>query len=205
MSFVGIAAGVGAASGIFKIGQGIHQNNLANKVVVPEANYETSPYAVKIMDEANRIKNSRMAGAADAENNIFGSQANATGAINRNSTSGAQALAMLAATQGNTNAAFNGLRAQEGNDFWMKQNAFNNAGQIMIGEGDKKYQDDVRKRQEAIAEKSGLRGAGTQNIGGGMNDLMNNAFMFASNSDMSGGDNARITKVLPGATVSKVG
>ena len=202
MSFVGIAAGVGAATGIFKIAKGAHQNSLANKVVVPEANYETSPYAVKMMDEANRIKDSRMAGAADAENNIFGTQANATGAIGRNATSGAQALAMLAATQGNTNQAFNGLRAQEGNDFWMKQNAFNNAGQLMIGEGDKKYQDALRKRQEAIQEKMALRGAGTQNIGGGMNDIMNNAFMFASNYDGgSGGDNARITKVLPGATV----
>jgi hypothetical protein len=180
MSFIGIAAGVSAASGIYKIAKGAHQNHLANKVVVPEANYETSPYAIKMLDEANRIKDSRMAGAAAAENNIYGSQANATGAIDRNSTSGAQALAMLAATQGNTNQAFSNLRQQEGADQMQKLQNWNNANMGMINEGDKVYQDAVRKRQEAINEKSALRGAGTQNIGGGMNDLTNDAFMMYS-------------------------
>lgn len=177
MSFVGIAVGVG--TGLFKIGKGMRQDNLANKVVVPNANYETSPYAINILDEANRIKNSRMAGAADAERGIYGSQAAVTGAVGRNATSGTQALAMLAAAGGNTNAAFNNLRAQEGNDFWQKENAYNNGNNTMIAEGDKRYADAVRKRQEAIAEKTGLRGAATQNMGGGLNDLANNAFMYS--------------------------
>jgi hypothetical protein len=190
MSFIGVAAGVSAATGIYKIGKGIHQNNLANKVVVPEANYETSPYAVQMLDEANRLKDSRMTGAADAERGIYGSQANATGAINRNATSGAQALAMLAATQGNSNNAFNSLRMQEGQDQQMKLNNFNNASGVMINEGDKVYQDALRKRQEAINEKNALRGAGTQNIGGGMNDLTNDAFMMYS---INNGDNSMPT------------
>lgn len=181
MSFVGVAAGIGAATGVFKIAKGAKQDKLANSVVVPEANYETSPYAIKMLEEANRIKDGRMAGAADAERAIYGSGANAMGAVGRNSTSGAQSLAMLAAINGNTGQAFNALRAQEGNDFWMKQNAVTNAGQIMIREGDKNFQDEVRKRQEAIQEKSALRGAATQNMGGGVNDILNNAFMFSSN------------------------
>lgn len=175
-----LALAAGAGAGLFKAFQGIHQNNLANRIVVPDANYETSPYAIKMLDEANRIKDSRMKGQAEAERNIYGSQSNATGAIGRNATSGSQALALIAAINGNTNNAFNNLRSQEGNDFWMKQNAFNNANQVMIGEGDKTYQDAVRKREEAIQEKMSLRGAGTQNIGGGINDIINNAFMYSS-------------------------
>jgi hypothetical protein len=167
-----------AIGGLYKIGQGIHQNNLANKVVVPQANYDTSPYAMKMLDEANRLKNSQMPGAADATRGIYGAQSNASGAIDRNATSGAQALAMLSASQGTSDNAFNQLRGQEGQYNLEMLNNYNNANQGMINEGDKVYQDRVRKQQQAIAEKNALRGAGTQNLGGGMNDLINTGYMY---------------------------
>lgn len=179
MSFVGVAAGIGAAGGIFKIGQGIHQNNLAKRVKVPDATYETSPYAQRMLEEASRLNNSVQPGYQNSVRNIYGNQSNALGSVERNATSGAQALALDASIQGNTNNAFNGLNQEQNQWTQGMLNNWNNANQGMISEGDKVFQDRVRKQQMAIAEKNALRGAGTQNLGGGINDLANNAFAWA--------------------------
>jgi hypothetical protein len=177
MSFVGVAAGISAGTGVIKMIHGFHQNHLANKINVPEASYETSPYAKKILAEATRLKNSQMPGMSAATANIYGNQANAMGSVERNATSGAQALAMAAGIQGNTNQAFQGLASQQNQYAQNQEQNYVNANQGMINEGDKVYQDRVRQQQQAIAEKNALRGAGTQNIGGGLNDLTNSAFM----------------------------
>jgi hypothetical protein len=178
--FMVAGAAAGALGGLYKIGQGIHQNNLAKKVVVPGASYTSSPYAASMLEEARRIKNSAQPGMASATRNILGNEGNTTAAINRNATSGSQALALLSASEGNTNQAFNQL--DQNQNQWQEStlNNFNNANLGMINEGDKVYQDAVRKRQEAIAEKNALRGAGAQNTGGAINDLANNAFFLAS-------------------------
>ncbi len=173
---LGLLAG-GIAS-IFKIGHGARQNHLANKVVVPDASYETSPYAKKMLAEAAMLKNSRMPGAMNAERNIATNGANAFGSVERNASSGAQALALLSGITGNTNNAYNQLGQQEAGYGLQTQGMYNNALGTMINEGDKKYMDDVRKQQLAIGEKNALRGAATQNIGGGMNDIINNAWAF---------------------------
>jgi hypothetical protein len=180
MSFVSIAAGVTAGSALFKVGKGINQNRLANEVEVPDANYTTSPYAQSMLDEAKRIRNAAMPGSAEAARGIYGAQGNAMDAIGRNATSGVQALALLAATQGNTAQAFNNQRLQEGQYDAQTLANLNNADQGMINEGDKIYQAALQRRQEAIAEKNALRGASTQNIGGGVNDLQNAAFLLAT-------------------------
>lgn len=130
--------------------------------------------------ESERLKNARMYGASTAENNIMGNQSNTIGAVGRNSTSGAQSLAMLAAIQGQTNNSFQNLRLQEGQDQRMKENDWMDANRTMINEGDKEYQDDLRKRQEAIGEKTALRGAANQNIGGGINGIVNAGLGYAS-------------------------
>jgi len=182
MSFIalGAAAGVGILGGAVKIGMGAHQNKLANKVVVPDASYTTSPYAQKMYGQAQMLLNSRQPGAASAEQNIMGSQANAMGSVERNATSGSQALAMLGGIQGNTDQAFNNLQQQEGQWKLNTLNNYNQASNAMINEGDKVYQSDLQKRLEAINEKNSLRGAATQNIGNGINDFQNTAFMAAS-------------------------
>lgn len=175
-----IAGGVAAVSGITKIIKGAHQNKLANGVVIPDATYQSSPYAQAMMDQANEYKNSRMTGAANAEQNIMSNQGNTIGAIDRNATSGAQALAMVSAAQGQTNQAFNGLRQHEGADQQMKMNNWNQANQQMIGEGDKVFNDKVRKQQQAISEKNNLRGAANANFSGALNDFSNGAMGAAS-------------------------
>lgn len=176
MSF--IAVGAAEAGGVFKILHGAHQNKLANKVVVPEASYTTSPYAQKMYGQAQMLLNSRQPGMAAAEQNIMGSQANAMGSVERNATSGSQALAMLGGIQGNTDNAFQGLQQQEGQWKLNALNNYNQASNAMVNEGDKVYQSDLQKRLEAINEKNALRGSGTQNIGNGANDITNSAFLY---------------------------
>ena len=166
-----IPAAIGGITGIVKGIKSARQNSMANKVVIPDANYEVSPYAKQMLATANQFKNSRMQGAAEAEQNIMGNQANAVGSIERNATSGAQALSMVAAAQGNSNNAFGQLRQQEGADMMGKINNQNMAMQQMIGEDDKMFQDRLRKQQMAMQEKASLRGAANANFDGALKDV----------------------------------
>jgi len=169
-----IAAGIGGAVKMFK---GAKQNRLANKVVIPDADYNTSPYAQKILGEANRLKNSRMPGMDEAGDNILETGATTSGNIGRNATSGAQALAMLTASQGITNNSFDDLNRTQNEYSKQMLDNWNNANQGMITEGDKVFADQVRKQKMRIDEKNALRSAATANSGGGMNDIINGLFM----------------------------
>lgn len=186
-----IPSAVGAVTGLIKTIKGAHQNNLANQVVVPNASYNTSPYAQAVLAQADQYKNSRMAGAGAAENNIDANQSSTIGAIGRNAMSGSQALSLIMGAQGNTNQAFNNLRQQEGQDQYNKINNWNNANAQMVGEDDKMYADRVRKQNLAINEKNALRGASTQNSGNGMNDF-GNAAMLEANAYAATQNNPRV-------------
>ncbi len=161
-----VIAGVGA---IVKMAQSKKQERLANMVEVPTAALKES----STLPMAKQMMNARMPGAGNAEQNIFSNQANAAAGIDRNATSGAQALSMLAASQGQTNEAFNSLNQQEGN---FKLNAFNNLSNLEQNDQYMSYQDQIRKRQEAINEKTSLRGSAMQNRASGWNELASTAY-----------------------------
>ena len=176
---MGIAAGTQGISSLINIFKGAHQNNLANRVVVPQANYTVSPYAQNVLAEAQRLKNSQMPGSAQATQNIYNNQANTMDSVERNSSSGALSLSMLGAAQGNTNNAFNN-QSQLQNAYTTQMGTnWNNANNGMTDEMHNLFQDQLRKRQEAIAEKTSLRGAATQSIGQGMNGIQNGAMLYA--------------------------
>ena len=164
----GIISGIGSLA---KIGVGIHQNHLANKVVVPNVNYTSSPYAANNLGTAEQMFNGRMAGAGTAEQNILNNGANAEGSIQRNSTSGAQSLALAMASQGQTDHSLQQVGQQEGNYKMNMLNNLNMANNGMTVEGDKVYNDNVRKQNLAIGEKNSLRGSSMQNIGNGINEM----------------------------------
>jgi len=165
-------AGIGALGSFYKIAHGIRQSNLANKVVVPDADYQKTG----LVPMATQMFNGRMPGATIAENNIMANQGSAMASTERNATSGTQALALLGAIQGQTNNAFVGLGQQEAN---YKLNTFNNLERITTRENEMDYADEVRKRQEAIAEKTALRGSGNQNVAGGINDATSIAYLLS--------------------------
>lgn len=79
-----------------------------------------------------------MPGYGNASNNILQNESNAIGSINRNASSGSQALALIAGAHGQTNEAFNDLQKLQ-TDFKMQAtNNWNNANLNMINEDDKK-------------------------------------------------------------------
>lgn len=195
MSFVAVAAGIGAGTGLLKVGMGLRQNRLADRVTVPEAEYRTSPYAKAMLEDARQLMGARMPGADQVERGISGAQGNTLSSIGRNASSGAQALAMLAATQGQSNAAIGGMRQAQQQFFMQMLDNMNRANRGMILEGDKVYQSDMRNREMAMNEKNALRGAATQNFGGGLNDLTNYAFLASQLRDGPGRND--IIKDLP--------
>lgn len=180
MSVAIVGASIAAVSSGYGIYKGIKQDKLANKVVVPDVNFQPST----ALPLAQQMFNGRMPGAATAEQNIMGNQANAIGATDRNASSGAQALALIGAIQGQSNKAFTDLNQQEGA---FKLNAFSNLAGIEGNELDRQYGDEVRARQEAIGEKTALRGSGMTNVANGINGLGNAAYLFSMMNN-GGGD-----------------
>jgi hypothetical protein len=203
MAFAAIGAGISAASGLYGIFKGIHQNNLANKVVVPDATYNTSQYAQNNLGLAQSMFNSRNPGSAYAAQNIQGNNANTDAGIDRNATNGSQALALKMAAAGQTDQSFGNLGAQEGQWKLNMLSNLNNANNGMTMENDKVYQDRVRKQNLAMGEKNSLRGASTQNIGNGINAIGASAYgmsnMFQNGTGNSEGANAYQMQRIPPA------
>lgn len=138
--------------------------------------YNANPEAAKRLGLAGTLLNARMPGASALERNIYGNQANQLANVNRNATDSSQALALGAAAQGQTNQAFQNLGVQEQQDYYNRLQNYTGAQQGVIQEGDKVYQDKVRRFQDM----AGLQGAGEQNTQQGWNSIANLGFGGAS-------------------------
>lgn len=155
----------------FKIGLGIFQNLKANKIKPQWEQYQTNPYAQKRLGAANNLFNSRMAGAAEMERNIFSNQASAIGNVNKNATDASQALAAASGIGANTNQAFGQLQNAEMQNKYAMLNNLNNAYAQMIGEGDKVHNSKMQKFQMDTAQKNALRNSGINNIFSGIDSI----------------------------------
>jgi len=133
-------------------------------------------------DLAETILNSQMPGTAQEQNNILGNQSNVVGNANRTATNSAQALAVGAGAQGQTNQAFSNLAGQQAD--WYKGNLqnYNQAGQGVINEGDKRYQDQIRQ----FEDKTQIQGAINANRQNTWGSIANGGFALA-NFGMNGG------------------
>lgn len=131
---------------------------------------------------AETILNSQMPGTAQEQNNILGAQSNVVGNANRTATNSAQALAVGAGAQGQTDQAFNNLALQQAD--WYKGNLanYNQAGQGVINEGDKRYQDQIRQ----YGDKAQIQGAINANRQNTWGSIANGGFAL-SNFGMNGG------------------
>jgi hypothetical protein len=171
--------------GIFKGIQGHKQQKMANAIHPVNAVYHVSPYAQNQLSTVQQMMNGRMAGASNEEQNIYGNMANSIGAADRNSTSGAQSLAMLAGLQGNTNQAFSQLGQQEAMN---KQNMLGQlyyANQGMTQENQNVYFDQLRNYNNDLNSKNALQNAAWNNKGG-MIDSFQNALVQAGNMGQNG-------------------
>lgn len=153
-------------------------------VLAKDPRYKVNPIAGERYDYAKTILNARMPGAGIAERNIMATQAGQLANINRGATDASQALMLAGGVQGETNQGFQNLAMQESQDYYNRLQNLTGAQQGMIAEGDKKYQDDVR-RWENTAKAAG---ANIQNRANQWNSLSSLGFGVA-NFGLSGGFN----------------
>jgi len=157
ISAAGLGIGlIGGIGGIF--GNRKSQRQL-EALIKANPTYTANPIAAQRMGLAQSLLNARMPGAAAAERNIYQNQANTMASVNRNATDASQALAMAAAGQGQTNQAISNLSTQEAQDYQRRYSNLVGAQEGVINEGDKVYQDQVRRFQD-LAQ---IRGAQAHN------------------------------------------
>jgi hypothetical protein len=145
--------GLGLVGGIGSMFATAKNNRQLQGLLSQNPQYKANPIASQQMGLAQTLLNARMPGAASAERNIYQNQANTMANVNRNVTDASQALAMAGASQGQTNQAFNQLGMQEGQDYQRRYGNLAQAQQGVIQEGDKVFQDQVRRFQDMAAIK----------------------------------------------------
>ena len=185
MSFVaigGIGAGLGAA---FKIYQGVKQNSLADQINPQYDVYKGSSAVGQNVAAAQNAYQGRMAGAGSAQENLLRAQQNQFANASRGATDASQLLALGAAGQGQTDAGVNNLATAEG----QNQRGLLDNLQAAYGQ---KVQDDrainqsqLEKYQIDTGAKQALRGAGMNNIAGGINDAAGMALQLGQLNSMN--------------------
>jgi hypothetical protein len=163
-------AGLGLIGGIANMFGNRKSNKRLEELIRMNPQYKENPLAREQMGLAQTLLNARMPGAAAAEQNIYQNQANTFGQINRNATDASQALALAAAGQGQTNQAFGNLATQEAQDYQRRYGNLAQAQQGVINEGDKVYQDQVRRFQD-LASIRGAQNANRQNTASSLSNL----------------------------------
>ncbi|MDP1843396.1 MAG: hypothetical protein Q8K64_08250 [Sediminibacterium sp.] len=156
----GIGTGITALGAIGKFWTGINQKKLANQI---NPVFDNSNLA-KNQSLANNMFNGRMAGAGAMDQNIINSGANFMSNVDRNAGSSASALALAAASQGQTNQALADLAVKEA------QNKQQNAGLVM-GANKDMNQSLMDKFSIDVQAKNALRNAAMMNKQGAVNDL----------------------------------
>lgn len=173
--------------GIFKGIQGGKQQRMANKIHPQDVTYTESQYAKNQLGAVNQAYNSRSAGAANAEENIGFNQANSFAGVERNATSGSQALAVLAGLQGQSNQAYTDLASKEAQSHQALLGELGMANSAMTNENDKIYNDKLRKYNNDLNAKNALQNAAWKNKGAMVDDLITSH--FGGGGDASGGGN----------------
>jgi hypothetical protein len=167
-----ILAVMAIASAAASAAKGVQQSNLAKRINPRYNEYQTNDLAKKRLGLAEQVYGGRMTGASQFQDNIYGQQANAQANIERNATSGSQALSLAGAVQGQTNQSLGQLAQMESQDKMNRLGNLNNAYEGMIHEGDKEYNAMLMKYRDDVAAKTALRQASAQNWGNALNGAM---------------------------------
>jgi hypothetical protein len=171
-----IGMGVGLIGGIGSIFGNRKSNRELDKLLKQNPAYQSNPIAAQRMALAQQLLNARQPGAAAAERNIYGAQANSMANVQRNATDSSQALALAAGIGGQTNQAFGDLAQQEAQGYQQRYQNLVGAQEGMIQEGDKVYGDQVRRFQDLAA----IRGMQNQNRQSSWQGISNLGFGLAN-------------------------
>lgn len=177
--------GLGLIGGIGSLFGNRKANRQLERLIGMNPQYKANPLAGQQLGLAQTLLNARMPGAAAAERNIYQTQANMTGQVNRNATDASQALALAAAGQGQSNQAFGNLATQEALDYQRRYGNLTNAQAIQMNEDDKVFQDSVRRFQDT-AQIRGAQNANRQNTWSSISNLG----FGAMNLGLAGGSGA---------------
>jgi hypothetical protein len=139
------------------------QKKLANKINPVDVTYEASPYAKEMLAGRRQRMNSRMAGADAAGRSLQQNKANVVGTATRNATSGAQMLSVAAAAQGQADSGAARLQQMENSNDQANANALDRALGTNIAEGDKVFNDKMRKFMQERRAKDALMQSSMQN------------------------------------------
>lgn len=145
-----VQGAMGTVGTIFSSIAGMKADKQLSKLLKTDPEYKSSPYAANNLGMAQTLLNSRMAGAANRQNNILSNGANVRAGIGRNATDSSQALALMAGTQGGSDQSFNDLQMQEGQDAAMKQANLMGANNAMTQEHKDLFDDSVRRWQDQV-------------------------------------------------------
>jgi hypothetical protein len=190
LPLLGLAGGI--IGGIGKlIGRG-KANRQMEKLLAQNPAYKENPLARERLGLARQLLNARMPGAVQAERNIFSTQANQLSNINRGATDASQALALGAGVQGQTNDSIQDLGMSEAQDYQRRYQNLGSAQQGVIQEGDKVFQDKIRRFND-MASIRGAQNANRQNSWGDVSNmgfgLMNFGLAGGFKNMLGGGGN----------------
>ena len=183
---IGLIAQTGATA--YGIAEGIAMSKQAKKIDPkyyqygdPKLQGYESPYAKQMMGLAQTQLNARSPYAAGQQRSILSSQAGAQAAGQRAITDPSQLLAMSPVYQGVAGQQEFNRAAQEQQQYQQKLSQLTGAQQVMIGEGDKTYQDRLRKYQMDMDLKQALASAGRQTTLSSMQNLASTFLAAGSN------------------------
>lgn len=180
-----IGVGVGILGSIGKMFSRAKANKDMRNLIGKDPTYNINPIAQQRLALAQTMLNARMPGAVQVERNINSNQANQLSNIGRNASDASQLLSLGAQTQGQTNDAYANLGINEAQDYQRRYGNLLGAQEGMINEGDKVFNDQVRR----FGDETQLRGSIAANRGNTWGDISNMGFGiadFAANGGFGG-------------------
>lgn len=172
---VTVGLGLGVVGSIGKLFSRGAANKRLRDLEKTDPTYTANPIAANRLAMAQTLLNARQPGAITAERNIYSGTANANAGVDRNATSAADALFAKSNNQMNQNNAFGQLGQNEANDFQRRYGNYTSAQEGQINEGDKVYQDSVRR----FGDRAQIQGAISNNNQQGWGEFSNLGFGIA--------------------------
>lgn len=170
---------------------GAHKaNKRLDQLLSQDPTYAANPLSAQYLGLSQNLFNGREAGAAQQERNIFTNNANFNATVGRNASSGSQALALAAAGQGQTDQSLQNLGLQEQKNKYSMLNNLNSAYQQNINEGDKVFNDKIRKYGDLASVRGAQQKNRTNAVNGifnGLNSDFNDVMGLASGGAFSAG------------------
>lgn len=180
-----LGVGIGVVGAVGKMFSRAKANKDMKNLLGKDPAYNINPIAQERLALAQTMLNARMPGAIQTERNINRNQANQLSFLDRNSSDASQLLSLGAETQGRTNDAFTDLGINESQDYQRRYSNLLGAQEGMINEGDKVYNDQVRR----FGDETQLRGGVAANRANSWGDISNLGFGIADFAASGGFNN----------------